>query len=244
MPSPDPTPPALTVSDALFLDFDGTLAPLVADPDSARLLPEQSALLERLAGRLSGALCLISGRALDDLASRSPVGLWRAGGHGIDLAAPGQSAAERVETPPDLLAAVAPVVAGFPAARIETKGPVVAVHYRADPDSGPALAGGLKQAISALHGYRLHGGKMVWEIKPEGRDKGRALHRLMLKPPFAGRRPVMLGDDVTDEDGFAAVQEHGGLAVKVGPGPSRAAFRLPGVPAVWDWLRGLESDPA
>jgi trehalose 6-phosphate phosphatase len=229
-------PSPLDDRDALFLDFDGTLAELVDDPDTAQLAPGQDRVLNRLSSRLGGAVCIISGRALDDLAARSPATLWRAGGHGIDRAAPGEGVGHRQTTDAGLLALIEPIAAAFPAARVEPKGPVVAVHYRSDPGIGPELGAALADALVAVSEYRLHAGKMVWEVKPEGRDKGVALRALMRMPPFLGRRPVMVGDDVTDEDGFAAALALGGLAVKVGEGETLAPHRLPDVAAVWDWL--------
>lgn len=229
-------PPKLTGDTALFLDFDGVLSEIVDDPDAARLTDERAAALVALAERLDGAVCLISGRSLPDLADRVPEALWRAGGHGMDTAAPGAAADAVTETPPSLLDRIETVLQDFPGARAEPKGPVVAVHYRATPEAGPALGEALRPAAEAEDGYSLHGGKMVWEFKPAGRDKGRALTRMMEQPPFKGRLPVMVGDDVTDEDGFGAAHALGGLAVKVGEGETRADYRLSSVAEVWDWL--------
>ncbi len=153
-----------------------------------------------------------------------------------DLAAPGETPPALAGSPPDLVAAIETALADFPGCWLERKGPVLAVHYRAAPDAGPDLGARLAPLVAAVPGYGLHGGKMIWEAKPEGRDKGRALRRLMQQPPFAGRRPVMVGDDVTDEDGFRAALALGGSAVKVGPGETLAPHRLADVDAVWDWL--------
>ena len=228
--------PPLLPSDALFADFDGTLAALAPDPDAVRLSPARGARLVALAGRLGGALCVLSGRSLADLAARVPAALWRAGGHGRDVAPPGVAAGTSAPMPATLKSALAAVLAGFPDARLEDKGAVGAVHYRAAPGIGTALGEALAPVAEALDGYELKAGKMVWELRPAGHDKGSALTRLMRRPPFAGRRPVMLGDDVTDEDGFRAALTLGGLAVKVGPGETAAPHQLADVEAVWDWL--------
>lgn len=231
--APDP----LSVADALFLDFDGVLSDLVDNPDDARLSEVQSNRLVALGRAFDGALCILSGRALDDLSARVPGALWRVGAHGLQVAEPGAPAPPRPESPPDLAAALAGVLADFPGTRLEAKGAVLAVHYRQAPELGRPLGAALEPVVARHDGYRLHGGKLVFEAKPEGSNKGVALRRMMQAAPFAGRRPVMVGDDVTDEDGFAAASDLGGYGVKVGPGETAADYRLPDVDAVWDWLR-------
>ena len=87
--------------------------------------------------------------------------------------------------------------------------------------------------------FAVQGGKLIWEIKPDGRDKGTAILEYMAEPPFAGRVPVFVGDDLTDEYGFVAATHLGGWAVKVGRGQTRARFRLPNVAAVRQWLAAV-----
>jgi trehalose 6-phosphate phosphatase len=121
--------------DALFLDFDGTLAEIGPDPDAIRLPPATASAIERLAARLDGALALLSGRDIRDLADRTPAAVWRAGGHGLEIMAPG---APRPAAPPPLPDAVlAPLraAATLPGVRLELKGPVAALHYRAAPEA-------------------------------------------------------------------------------------------------------------
>jgi trehalose 6-phosphate phosphatase len=84
--------------------------------------------------------------------------------------------------------------------------------------------------------YTLQRGKMMLEVRPENRDKGTAIRDFMAEAPFAGRLPVFLGDDRTDEHGFAAVEALGGWSIKVGPGATRAHFRLANIAAVRRWL--------
>lgn len=226
----------LAARDALFLDFDGTLAEIGPDPDAITLPPATSRHLEALARRLDGALAVLSGRDLRDLARRTPAGVWRAGGHGLEVVAPG------APLPPAPDGAPAPLLTALEPARttegvrIEVKGPVVAVHFRAAPSAAAHCRQAAEAALRACPGYRLQEGKMIVELKPEGADKGRALRRLAGRDPFAGRRPVMLGDDATDEDAMRAALELGGIAVKVGPGDSVADLRAPDPAAVRAWL--------
>jgi trehalose 6-phosphate phosphatase len=130
-----------------------------------------------------------------------------------------------------------------PGLRLEDKGVTLALHYR----RAPRLAGYVHRAVRALladairqgAALQLITGKLVVEVMPDGRDKGTAILEYLEEPPFAGRRPVFIGDDRTDEYGFVAVRRHRGWAVKVGSGPTRAQYRLPDVAAVRRWLASL-----
>lgn len=226
----------IEADDALFLDFDGTLAEIGPDPDAIALPPDTAAALARLAMRLDGALALLSGRDIRDLARRTPGGLWRLGGHGLETMPPG---AAPPAAPPALAEAVlAPLraAAATPGVRLELKGPVAALHYRAAPNAEAACLAAATTAAAHAPGLVSQAGKMVVEVKPAAAHKGTALRRLMQAPPFRGRRPVMLGDDTTDEDAIAAAQALGGLGVKVGPGESAAHWRTPSPATVRAWL--------
>ena len=230
---------ALGPMDALFLDFDGTLAEIGPDPDAIHL-PEATHLhLEALSARLNGALALLSGRDLRDLAARTPSGVWRLGGHGLETLPPGDAPPPPPPPPPELILASLREAARLPGVRLELKGPVAALHYRAAPDAGPACLAAAEAAARLAPGHVAQAGKMVVEVKPASAHKGTALRRLMQMPPFAGRRPVMLGDDTTDEDALAEALALGGLAVKVGPGPSAARLRSPDPAAVRAWIARL-----
>lgn len=226
----------LGAGDALFVDFDGTLADLGPDPDAVFAPPEVAAALPELAARLGGALAVVSGRGLADLARRTPAGLWRIGAHGLETAAPGEAAGP----PPGGLPAeaLAPLEAAArrPGVRLELKGRVAALHYRAAPEAEAECLAAAEAARAAGEGLTTQAGKMVVEVKPLGADKGAALRRAMERPPFAGRRPVFAGDDATDEDAIAAALALGGVGIKVGPGPTRAAFRAESPEAFRRWL--------
>lgn len=234
-------PPPIAPACALFLDFDGTLAGLRDDPDAVRLSDEECETLCAAADRLGGALAVISGRAVEDLAARVPSEVWRLGGHGADVRAPHElAAASERQAPAALASAIDDLVRPIAGVRVETKGAVIAVHYRAAPGAEDHLSTALDAIVKDFADYRLQAGKMVFEAKPHWAHKGDAIKAMMEAPPFKGRTPVMAGDDRTDEDGFAVVQALGGYAVKVGEGPSAAKHRLASPQDVWDWLKMTE----
>ena len=221
---------------ALFLDFDGTLAPIQDDPDAVRLPTGGAGVLEALAEGLGGALALVSGRDARDLTERVPLSLWRAGNHGGMVLAPG--VAEPVEVPcaPAGLREAAERVAEAHGAWVEEKAAVLALHTRRNPGAEPAILDALRAALDKRDDYKLQHGKRIIELKPLGMDKGVVIARLCEAGPFAGRMPVFVGDDTTDEDGFEAVAALGGVAVKVGDGATSARYRLPDPAGVWSWL--------
>ena len=230
-------PPILLPDYALFLDFDGTLAPLQNDPDAVVLSPRCSASLLSIAKKLSGALVLISGRDVRDLTIRVPSDLWRAGGHGLDICRPGEQ--PKVKTgnvPSELLSSVRAIANRFQGVRLEEKSRVLAIHYRQNPPAGPMLIREISTLVKSTENYYFQHGKMVIELKPIGVDKGSALKMLMQQAPFAGRIPIMVGDDTTDEDAILAATDLGGFGIKVGLGASAARYRLEDPAAVWKWL--------
>lgn len=227
---------------ALFLDFDGTLVALADHPDEIQPPPQLQSLLPALQNRLGQALAVVSGRPLHQLERHLPPGLALAGIHGGEWRWPGQ-APQRVPT-----ASLDParrMLADWqppPGVWIEDKDLALAVHYRARPDAA-ALCEQHAAAAAALADARLLAGKQVFEIKPRGIDKGAALRRFMAAAPFAGRLPVFVGDDLTDEDGFAAAQALGGIGIKVGVGDSRARHRFHDTQEVFLWLNSLLFQP-
>jgi trehalose 6-phosphate phosphatase len=221
---------------ALFLDFDGTLAEIAPDPDAVALDEEAARALDALAVALAGAVALVSGRDLRDLAGRTPPGLWRAGGHGLEILAPGDDPPPSPPPAPAVVLAPLRRAAAAPGVRLELKGPVAALHWRAAPEAAGACLEAAEIAAAALPGWVAQAGRMVVEVKPEAASKGRAVAALMARPPFAGRRPAVLGDDATDEEAMEAALALGGVAVKVGDGPTLAALRAPDPAAVRFWL--------
>lgn len=230
--------PTLSTRHALFLDFDGTLAPLQDDPDTVALPDGGEDCLRALSRQLGGALVLISGRGLQDLSLRTPIDVWRAGGHGQDVALPGERPGASGEAAPaDLVDAVNKLVGNFDHVRVEQKGKVLAIHYRLNALAGPDLAAAAERLATASNGYVFQHGNRVIELKPVGANKGSALTRLMDRSPFSGRVPIMIGDDTTDEDAMLAAQKLGGTGIKVGSGETCAEYRFNTTETVWRWLR-------
>jgi trehalose 6-phosphate phosphatase len=242
----DDAPPQARPDWAYFLDVDGTLLEIAESPEAVRVPAALVGDLDRLHRATGGALALLSGRRITDLDRLfQPLKLPAAGVHGLER----RRADEIVEsaTPVGVVAALrelqpmlAEFVAEHPGLRLEDKGVSLALHYRQAPEFEGAVHN-FADRLAAPYADRLRllPGKMVVELKPHGADKGRAIADFMAEPPFAGRRPIFLGDDVTDEDGFRAVNALGGLSLRIGDErPSAAHARLPSVASCRAWLAG------
>lgn len=237
LPSPGPIDPA---RDALFLDFDGTLAEIAPTPDDARLSEAMEAALHQVRERLGGRLAIISGRSVAVLERLVPVpGLALAGVHGLEIRH-GDGRLDRPSPSPALAVArqrLEALAAREPGLLIEDKQLSVAVHYRAAPGLAP-IAHARARWLAEQLGLSIQTGKMVIELRQPGSDKGMAIGRLLATPPFAGFRPLFVGDDDTDEAAFAEAGAQGGAGIRVGPpAPGTAASHaLPDVAAVQQWL--------
>lgn len=232
-------PPPLAPDAALFLDFDGTLVELAEAPDAIAVPHHLPRLLMRLAARLGGRIGIISGRSLADLERHIDCrGFAVSGSHGAELRL-ADGTLLPVETPESLpiaRLAVRTLAARFPGLIVEEKPAGIAVHYRRVPEAERAVID-LMTELAEGDGFVLQRGKMVAELRPHGADKGAALRRLMREPKFAGARPLFVGDDLTDEDAFAAAAAMGGSGILVGPPRETAArWRLADVTAVAGWL--------
>jgi trehalose 6-phosphate phosphatase len=227
---------------ALFLDFDGTLVEIADQPDGVEVATELPGLLNRLHKALGGAVALVSGRGLDDIDGMLGVpGLAAAGQHGLERR---DSEGRRITATIDraaldeIVASLKPFVAAHPGTRLEPKGMTVALHYRNAPEAegdARAIVAGLMERHGS--GFHVQEGKMVLEVKPKGSTKGTVVEQFLTEPPFAGRTPVFIGDDVTDEDGFRAVNRHGGISIQVGTRlPTDATSRIGSVTELHRWL--------
>jgi len=223
---------------ALFLDFDGTLVQIAPRPQDVHVAPWVVPTLRKVQHALGGALALLSGRPLDQLdALLKPLQFAAAGVHGVQRrAADGRRWAHTAEPPAGVAKAVHALAQHHPELLIEKKPSSLAVHYRAAPELEPICRTTLVAALQGQTAWVLLSGHAVFEIKPRGLNKASALRAFLAEPPFAGRVPIVVGDDVTDEDAFAAALEAGGHAIKVGPGKSIARSHLADPSAVCRWL--------
>ena len=232
---------------AWFLDVDGTLLEIETRPDLVLADPRLLRLLQRLHQAYDGAVALVSGRSLLQLeAIFNPLALPAGASHGLELKLPDGSVRRAGHAVP---AHYAERISAFAQRHngliFEQKPLSIGVHYRDRPELLQQLLALMEPACAELGaGFRLMHGKMVLELLPTAADKGRAIESFMELPPFAGRRPVFVGDDLTDEDGFAVVNALGGLSVRVGHAASSAArWQLSNVSDVRAWLRAAVAAP-
>jgi trehalose 6-phosphate phosphatase len=237
----DAAPPLLDpVRHALFLDFDGTFVDFAPTPESVRLRLGSRELLERLSLKLNGALALVSGRRVADLDQiLSPLELPACGVHGQEFRpAPGDLSIQPASPEFDrarrklsvLLLPDDPLL-------VEDKGGALVLHYRQHPEQRARAEALAEAAIVGLDDLYMVEGHMIFEIRQHGITKAVALELFASEPAFRKRLPVFVGDDSTDEDGLRAAERAGGFGVKVGPGATQAAYRLPDVTGVHEWLK-------
>lgn len=218
----------LCPSCALFLDFDGTLVDIAPQPDAVIVPSGLIGTLTTLNHYLGGALALISGRPIEQIdAFLHPLRLPAAGVHGAERRTASGELTLLSTHPLQLVeeAALA-LTARYPQLRLENKRGSIALHYRQAPQLEQECLEAMQAAVEESPGLTLLRGKMVAEAKPGGASKGHAIEAFMQEAPFAGRSPVFVGDDFTDEVGFATVQRLNGMGVKVGDGSSVAWQRL------------------
>lgn len=238
-------PPLPEVGDrhwAWFLDVDGTLLEIARHPDLVTADRALLRLLKRLDKACDGAVALISGRSLQQLeAIFNPLTLATGASHGLELRTPsGDVRYLGQAVPPREADRIAAFAAEHEGLLLERKTMSMSVHYRERPD----LENLVLETLQAIHKdvdneFRLLRGKMVVEITPAAANKGSAIRTFMEMPPFAGRRPVFVGDDVTDEDGFIVVNEMDGISVRIGNSPDSAArWYFSSTTELREWLHG------
>ena len=229
---------------ALFLDVDGTLLDIEDHPAGVRAEPSLVELLRRLSEGLGGALSLISGRPVADL-DRIFGGtrFAAAGGHGTELRPhPDDPVASTTwSLPASILEQFRAFAGSDPGLLLEEKRGGVSLHYRRAPELRGQCTKFVHELLPELQqDFRLIAGKMVFEFAPKEHHKGAAIAEMMQQDPFAGRRAVFIGDDVTDEDGFRAVNAQGGITIRVGgSNGSEAEYSLADVATVRCWLESI-----
>lgn len=238
-----PEPPALDAmlderALALFLDFDGTLVALAPGPDRIEPRADLAARLSALSERLGGRCAVVSGRGIADIEKHvGPLAVAVAGSHGSDMRqAGGESLGDGPQDLPEAIERQMRDYAADHGIDYEEKPHGGALHYRSKPEAGEG-ADAFAERLAGEHGWAAQGGKSVVEIVAASANKGAAVRAFMQEQPFAGSLPVFVGDDLTDEAGFAACEELGGFGVLVGTRDGSAARHgLRDVEAVHQWL--------
>jgi len=242
--------PAATWGDrsslALFLDIDGTLVPIAPTPAEVRPSPDLPRLLTHAAGDLGSALAIVSGREITSIDQVTQgAAPYAAGSHGAEFRLGFGQPILRPGPQPDIAGLSSDVLAlmsDWPGILVEPKRAGLAVHYRKAPHLGERVWSELDAMLARRSGagLALLRGDHVVEVRSPAHNKGEAVRRIMKETAFEGRRPVFIGDDVTDEDAFVAVQEMGGTAIIVGDRrPTLATCQLGSVAAVLDLLRRI-----
>ena len=226
---------------ALLLDLDGTLIDIAPTPDSVVIPPGLTDTLRALQAALDGALAIVTGRSIDVLDGFLGGAFAAAGEHGGALRhAPGATL-ERPDlpSPPESWLVVSEqLVAAHPGTLLERKARGFALHFRLAPHAGPVFHTALRAMLPEASGFQLLAGSMIWEVRPLGADKGSAVTALMARPPFLGRLPLFIGDDVTDEDGMRVARDMGGEGLRVEPifgSPSGVRAWLARAAATGEW---------
>ena len=229
---------------AIFTDFDGTLVELAETPEAIDVPATLAEQLERTMREFDSAFAVLTGREIADIDRYlSPLHIPVAGAHGtqrrradgtMDIIDPAAlTGAEEIAH------AVQPLVMAHPALIMETKEGAVALHYRRAPELEDAVRVAMEEVVQAAADFTLVPGKMVIEARSRSVSKGTALRAYMQEEPFAGRTPIFIGDDTTDEDGFIAAQDLGGIGIKLGEGDTAARMRIADVTSVHALIRGL-----
>ena len=229
---------------AIFTDFDGTLVEIASHPDAIIVPDDLPARLRSLYSALDGALAVVTGRTIETIDSFLPAQDFSVtGSHGAERRHDGTSegpAPHIVSNATAITRHVSDTLAGEDGLLVEPKPTGVAVHYRAAPEKGAMASAALESALEGHPDFHAIAGKMVFEARPLSANKGAALEHLMQVKPFAGRTPVFIGDDVTDEDGFAAAERLGGFGIRIGqPAETRARFALPDIASLFAYFDAL-----
>jgi trehalose 6-phosphate phosphatase len=204
---------------ALLLDVDGTLLDFAPTPLSVVVPPELPEVLRAVKRRLGGALGMISGRPVEQVAALfGDIPQAIAGEHGGAIRHEPDGPVERPElpaAPAEWLVEAERLARAHPGTLLEHKARGFVLHYRNAPAAGPALCEAVTVMLAGSAAFALLPAHMAWEVRPRGANKGTAVGALLERPAFAGRIPVFIGDDVTDEDAARAARAMGGIGLMV-----------------------------
>ncbi len=249
-PRPDQLPPIPIDphTNAIFLDIDGTLLDIAPTPLEVKVSDALRATLAALSRDFDGAVAFVSGRPIGEMDRLfDPLRLAAVGGHGAEIrfAPDGKIRRSEIATlDEDMRAAFARIGRIGDGVIVEDKGYSLAIHYRL----APHLGGEIMKAVTAVckddrcDALEILPGKAVVEIKPGGYDKGTGLREMMSVPPFTGRKPIFVGDDVTDNAAFAVLQDFAGTGFSVGGVVPSTSFNFDGPQDVRGWLRHLSEE--
>jgi trehalose 6-phosphate phosphatase len=218
---------------AILLDVDGTIVDLAPTPREIWIPPPLRLVLSQLIERTGGAVALVSGRSVNDIDMIfAPLQLTVVGGHGAEFRPLGQlRSGSRTSAPldPALKRKLAAIAEAGPGILVEDKGYSLALHYRLAPQMEELVRAEVAKICAQFpaDSIEILSGKLVVEVKPAGFNKATGVRMLMSYPPFAGRHPIFIGDDTTDECVFAIMPELDGLAISVGR-------QVPGVTSYFD----------
>lgn len=229
----------------MFLDVDGTILEIAETPQAVHVPESLKILLNALCLRLDGALALVSGRSIADLDRLfAPFRFCVAGVHGSERREPAGCVVHGQVDGAVLDGArgeLATLVSEFPGLLLEDKQVALAVHFRRAPELRTSVRERMAELTARLGPeFVLQPGKCVFEIRPAAWTKATAIEKFMERPPFSGRTPIFVGDDSTDEAGFAWVNGNDGLSIRVGGAlHTIAQYSFESVPETHAWLRSI-----
>lgn len=216
---------------AMFLDFDGVLVDLAPHPDAVEVSSETLSLLAVLESETSGAFAIVTGREVENLRRHLPVVPQAViGSHGAERWLPEAKVYTHPMIGSDTVRDIQEKAARATALTgvfVERKPTGAAIHFRGNPGHEDAVRQLCLAILAEVEGFEMLPAKCALELRPGGLGKDHAVATAMSTPPFAGRVPVYIGDDTTDEPALAWVADQGGVAIKVGPEDTIAPFTVP-----------------
>jgi len=234
--------PPVSANTAFFIDFDGTLVDIAPRPELVEVEPGVIDLLDALDARFDHAVAVVTGRSLNVVDGfLAPLKLPAAAEHGSirrDASGAVHEDVRAIHAIEVAASRLAPLVEANPGLLLERKQASVALHFRQRPELADACRAAVAEAVADADGIVVLPGKMIFELRPIGIDKGVAVSAFLDEAPFKGRVPIYIGDDVTDEHAFAVVNDMGGVSIKIDDGATQAHYRTDRA-GLFAWLSGL-----